>query len=243
MIVVKSADKENYLFALNQCDLAVGDVPAVGSIADIDQIQPFVAYLTVCLERALRISIKAAKGESIEEEDDFEKKMAIIARNARRPLPKNGHIVTPQDKIDVFNNFHRQFAIRLMKTLKPVYQFYNTIYDFYDMSVNRDTVKGTGFFSLDPFVELTLDRSEREMEVLNEAQAILRTISMYDVKPVFRMRNEHISINASVYFENTYYVFNDKSYSYGTYPTEKDIDAALNGIKKSLLEQIDQALE
>ena len=243
MIVIKSADKENYLFALNQCDLAVGDVPAIGANADIDQIQPFVAYLSVCLEHALTISIKAAKGEKIEEENDFEKKMAIIERNARRPVPKNEHIVTPQDRIDVFNNFHRHFAIRLKDVMKPVFQFYNSIFDSYYMSISKDNIIGAGFFSLDPFKELTLERSKQDMEVLNEARAILRTISLYDVKPMYSMRDESIRINASVYFENTYYVFNDKSYPYGSYPTEKDIDIALSSIKESLLMQINQAME
>lgn len=71
MIVVKSADKENYLNALSTCDGFVGTAPSAGSHAEISQISPFVEYVEKCMEHALSICIKAAKGESIEEDDDF----------------------------------------------------------------------------------------------------------------------------------------------------------------------------
>lgn len=75
MIVVKSADKNNYLTALNKCDVATGPVPSDGAHAELSQITPFVEYLSKCLERALTISIKGAKGERIEEDDDWRKNL------------------------------------------------------------------------------------------------------------------------------------------------------------------------
>lgn len=81
MIVVKSADKDNYLTALNRCDVAVGPVPSDGAHAELPQISPFVEYLGKCLERALNISIKAAKGESIEDTDDWRKNLRLKYRN------------------------------------------------------------------------------------------------------------------------------------------------------------------
>lgn len=77
MIVVKSADKDNYLTALNRCDVAVGPVPSDGAHAELSQITPFVEYLSKCLESALNISIKAAKGESIEDADDWRKNLKL----------------------------------------------------------------------------------------------------------------------------------------------------------------------
>ena len=117
MIVVKSSDKTNYLVALNRCDMVVGRIPADGAHASLEQIAPFVEYMSNCLERALTISVKAAKGESIEEEDDFEKQLKIIERNAKKEIPQDAHIVTPQDKIDVFNKFHRQLTDRIINAL------------------------------------------------------------------------------------------------------------------------------
>lgn len=81
MIVVKSADKDNYLTALNRCDVAVGPVPSDGAHADLSQITPFVEYLSKCLESALNISIKAAKGESIEDADDWRKNLKLKYRD------------------------------------------------------------------------------------------------------------------------------------------------------------------
>lgn len=81
MIVVKSADKHNYLTALNRCDVAVGPVPSDGAHAELSQITPFVEYMSKCLERALNISIKAAKGESIEDADDWRKNLKIKYRD------------------------------------------------------------------------------------------------------------------------------------------------------------------
>jgi Fic family protein len=81
MIVVKSADKTSYLTALNRCDVTIGPVPSDGAHADLSQITPFVEYMSKCLLRSLEISIKGAKGESIEEADDWRKNLKTKYRN------------------------------------------------------------------------------------------------------------------------------------------------------------------
>lgn len=81
MIVVKSNDKNNYLTALNRCDIAIGPVPSDGAHAELSQISPFVHYMASCLERALIISIKGAKGESIEDADDWRKNLKLKYRD------------------------------------------------------------------------------------------------------------------------------------------------------------------
>ena len=81
MIVVKSADKNNYLTALNRCDVAIGPIPSDGAHADLSQIAPFVEYMSKCLKRALVISIKGAKGERIEDDDDWRKNLKTKYRD------------------------------------------------------------------------------------------------------------------------------------------------------------------
>ena len=81
MIVVKSSDKDNYLTALNRCDVAIGPIPSDGAHADLSQIAPFVEYMSKCLERALVISIKGAKGERIEDDDDWRKNLKTKYRD------------------------------------------------------------------------------------------------------------------------------------------------------------------
>lgn len=55
-------------------------VPSVGAHAKLSDITPFVEYMKSCLERALTLRIRAAKGESIEEDDDWKKKLAVLSK-------------------------------------------------------------------------------------------------------------------------------------------------------------------
>ena len=62
-VIIKSADKKGYLNALNKAD--VGDLNA------------FVEYVANQLIWSLEINLKAAKGESVEEEDDLDKEIEV----------------------------------------------------------------------------------------------------------------------------------------------------------------------
>ena len=103
MIIVRSNDKDKYLSALNSSDLKVGLVPSNGAHANIDQIQPFVEYMKSCLERALNIRIRAAKGESIEEEDDWKKQMNLIKAKLNN-APRYSDCLAQKALIDSFTN-------------------------------------------------------------------------------------------------------------------------------------------
>ena len=64
MIVVKSTDKNQYLSALNQCDVAVGLIPSDGANAQLNQITPLTNYLSHCLEQSLTLSITTVTSET-----------------------------------------------------------------------------------------------------------------------------------------------------------------------------------
>ena len=243
MIVVKSDDKTNYLTALHQCDIAVGPVPATGAVAEIGQIMPLVDYLSKCLERALNISIKAAKGESIEEEDDFAKQLKIIERNSKKEMPQDAHIVTSQDKIDIFNNFHRHLTERLMEALSPAFVFYNTKTIHYFMTKDRDQINVPGFFELNYQMELGANLPDKEKKILEEAQSIMLHISLQGVKSLYKMKDAPIFIKASVIFEPSFYMFNGEMYKYGNYPTPTQIDNFIKETKDHVLATIKKATE
>ena len=117
MIVVKSADKNSYLTALNKCDVATGPVPSDGAHAELSQIKPFVEYLSKCLERALEISIKGAKGESSEEDDDWRKNLKTKYRNK---------INQPQATPEIVKKLIEQdFNALLKKTHAELSEFYS----------------------------------------------------------------------------------------------------------------------
>ena len=64
MIVVKSTDKNQYLSALNQCDVAVGLIRSDGANAQLNQINPLTDYLSHCLEQSLALSITTVTSET-----------------------------------------------------------------------------------------------------------------------------------------------------------------------------------
>jgi Fic family protein len=65
-VIIKSADKANYLAALR--------------LADVGRIDALTDYLIRQLEWSLKLGLRAAKGESLEEPSDIEKEIAIFIR-------------------------------------------------------------------------------------------------------------------------------------------------------------------
>lgn len=243
MIVIKSADKANYLAALNKCDLNISKTPSIGAQAEIGQVRPFVDYLSKCLEEALSIAIKAAHGESIEDEDDFAKQLNIIERNSKKKIPQDTHTVTSQDKIDIFNNFHRHLTERLMNALNPAFVFFNTTNLQYFMSKDKDNISSSGFFRLNYKEELNANLPAKEKNVLDDAQSIMLHIYLQSVKSIYKMKDTPILIKASVLFEPAYYIFNGETYKYGVYPTSTQIDNFIKETKDHVLTMIKKATE
>jgi Fic family protein len=73
-VVIKSPEKRLYLSALNRAD--TGDLDA------------FIQYMAQQVIWSLELSIKAAKGESIEEADDFDKEIEMLKRIQHKPKEK-----------------------------------------------------------------------------------------------------------------------------------------------------------
>ncbi len=72
-LIIRSEDKSNYLYALNQ--------------ADTGNTQAFVEYLGTQLIWSLETAIKAAKGESISEKDDLYKEIEVWKKQLKSGLP------------------------------------------------------------------------------------------------------------------------------------------------------------
>lgn len=65
-VVIKSADKKNYLNALNK--------------ADTVSINAFIEYIAEQLIWSLNLSIDAAKEKEIDEDNDWEKKLSLLKK-------------------------------------------------------------------------------------------------------------------------------------------------------------------
>ncbi len=117
MIVVKTDDKHNYLSALHQCDVNVGSLPFDGANATIDKIIPLVEYLSKCLESSLKLSIKAAKGENLEEGNDWRKALKKKYHN---------HLNKPELTEDIKEEIlHEEFNSLLRKIDLELSEFYS----------------------------------------------------------------------------------------------------------------------
>lgn len=68
-VVIKSDDKANYLRALHE--------------ADTGNFEPFITYIGEQLVWSLKLSIIAAKGESIEEPDDLDKEIYLLKKELK----------------------------------------------------------------------------------------------------------------------------------------------------------------
>lgn len=123
MIVIHTADKQNYLRVLHQCDIVVGLTPSDGANAALGEIRAFVEYLEACVERALVLGIKAAKGEDIEEENDFEKELAILGQQKRRADGEVVNRFSKENVLDVLEKVYKPFVKELEKVIVSVEPF------------------------------------------------------------------------------------------------------------------------
>lgn len=89
-IVIKSSDKQNYLRALNR--------------ADVGEMEFFVEYVAKQVLWSLELSVKAAKGESVEEEDDVDKELVLLKQKAKT-LPNQK---SPQSVLQIFQHFQKK---------------------------------------------------------------------------------------------------------------------------------------
>lgn len=89
-VIIKSADKKNYLFALNQ--------------ADTGNYAAFIKYMAEQLTWSLEMNIKAAKGEVVDEPGDWSKKLLLL---------KNKLGDDPNEQVML--RFGQEAVIRLLK--------------------------------------------------------------------------------------------------------------------------------
>ena len=145
MIIIQTKDKNSYLGALNLCDVESGLEPVKGAYSEISKIQPFVNYLTTQLIWSLEISIKAAKGEDIEEEEDFEKKLSLLERKL-----KEDEIYKPGFKVEYAEEIIKKVVIPLNIELNEMIQKLSKFFTLRDLTC-QISKGGNTYFPLNPY--------------------------------------------------------------------------------------------
>lgn len=239
MIVVKSKDKDRYLTALNRCDVQVGATPSVGAHAEPEQLVPFIEYMTQCLEAALTVCIKAAKGESIEEEDDFQKQIKLLQKLAGKKGDNSLRADTVENKIDLYNKLLLPYSQKMKKELLPAFGFFENVSCWYSIGNKKLSMdcKQQG----QPLIFESLANNDKEM--WKQAKSISFSISLSKLKPDYAMQNVSTCMTTDIRFFADGYMFQAKKYTYGTYPNADDINRALGWHKQTMIDIIEKAIK
>jgi Fic family protein len=238
MVIVQSKDKENYLNVLHKCDIEVGLNPSDGANAQLEQVEPFLEYMEGIAKHALEMSIKAAKGESIEEEDDFAKRIALLEKEAKS---KKEQIKFSETEVwNVLENFYFPVEKRITEALKPSVSFFS-----YSTHSNRISKSGekSGSLHLNFIYRDTTNPQIRDF--VSNAKAFFFEYEMKYPKQEYKMGELDIEIEFYIVFEDKYYTvscLDNKRFNYGSFPSEEEIDKIVSKYKTEVLEEIEKAI-
>ncbi|AMJ66805.1 Fic family protein [Hymenobacter sp. PAMC 26628] len=87
--VIKAADRNRYLATLAE--------------ADAGEPEPFLRFIIENVEASLRLMIRAAKGESIDEPDDLDKKLALLKKQVLSREDKINVVWSPEIQEDFYH--------------------------------------------------------------------------------------------------------------------------------------------
>lgn len=244
MIVIKSDDKDAYLDALHECDLAVGSLPSDGAHAEKGKLLPFIRYMKSCLVRALKVCIKAAKGENIEEDDDFAKELAIIKRNSKKAISEKQKNATLDDKIEIYNSLLIPFAQKILDSIKSAVDLFHNQETFIIIYSKKDLLN-TGNKEILVFRTLDgLNLNELKAQnklIIENAGEYSFSYKLSNVNRNYNIKDITVRIGEKISFEDKFYMFNKKEYFYGNLPLQSDINSRIQEIKQNVLQQIKNA--
>lgn len=224
-VIIKSVDKRNYLNALNK--------------ADVGDLDSFIEYVAEQLEWSLKLAIKAANGESVEEENDLYKEINVWKKEVGSLKE------VPIKSIAVMADLYQQSLMQLMNG------FYLNQRDNFDnlFVFNKISfcVDGKLRFETFPtsvdFEALLLDYQLRRVPFFE--QGINSWEISYSREILKKLAKENTTITATLkidFHPIRYDVFNNdilllsKSYSYKM--TEREISRMVNISIKETFESI-----
>jgi filamentation induced by cAMP protein fic len=239
-VVIKSSDKQNYLHALH--------------LADTGQYKAFIRYIAEQVVSSLEMAIKAAKGESIEEPDDLDKEIALVARQQQHQETYK----TPQQVLNVFHWAQQ----KLIAPCEAVLQKFDKLFQEKKeiKKVNNEEVKEED--KLKDLLEI-LRTPIKSIQQMNE-EAKLKAQKIYDIDPyiteinnithqyylygsAYARDSSVVNCSIEISFKNDLYiiaieVMNDyllkKSYPYSTFPDDESISVLPQQLGKKLLAKV-----
>lgn len=243
MIVVKSSDKDNYLNALSDCDAAVGIAPSDGSHAGIEQIRPFVTYIEKCIERALITNIKAARGESIEEDDDFMKELKILELQKKQEAAAKESMKHFSAE-EVWNILEFVY-FPLTKGFEAAIQTANSIFRFSQLQYGNGlskTKEHTNYLHVNTVMRGATN--PQTLDFVNNAGSMWFSCELLNPQHPQYVQMKIAKKFYISFFDDHYFVDGsmNKNFPYGKYPSEQDKALITSHFKEELLKELKDKL-
>ena len=237
-VVIKSSDKQNYLHALH--------------LADTGQYEAFIRYIAEQVVSSLEMAIKAAKGESIEEPDDLDKEIALLARQ----LQHQETYKTPQQVLNVFHwaqqkliapceavlrkfdkLFQEKKRVRKVNHKEVEDENRNSLFEVLTAPIPKivkqlnNPIKKENIYGIDPY---TTDIYNITLQYYLYGSAYAKNSSV--VNCIFYISFEKNSYTIGIEVMNDF--FFEKSYPYSTFPDDESISVLPQQLGKKLLAKV-----
>ncbi len=118
-VVIKSTDKKNYLSALNA--------------ADSGDIHSFIRYIANQVIWSLELSIRAAKGENINDADDLDKEIAVWKKQTVHKSPQLAHR-NNQWVYEIYTHGIREMFEKFLHKLEQFYELFENTNSFLNVN-------------------------------------------------------------------------------------------------------------
>ncbi|AMQ00486.1 Fic family protein [Pedobacter cryoconitis] len=229
-VIIKSEDKAGYLRALH--------------FADIGDYEPFIAYIADQAVWSLGISIKAAKGEDIEETSDLQKEIALLNRRLTVENKPSKH---PIAVYEVFKWFSKEVWPAIQESLEQFDSLFAEKKSYYYTNQVEETYEKKNILE-SPLLRSTAPPKVKifGLDIYKEevCQIDWKTI-LYGIKGA--SANPEIEIKAVIEFKTAHYELNIKldnntisntSYHYNDRMLKSDIQKLQTSLTKQILEEI-----
>lgn len=171
-IVIKSSDKKNYLTALHK--------------ADSGDINSFINYIADQLIWSLELSIKAAKGENIDDTNDLEKEIDIWKKelfSKKITTQKKNNDLVYELYTKVIKGMFEQFEVRHQ-------QFYD-LFTNNSITTSVSNKSGNGIEWLTEEVERIFLQAKKSTEIMIPLNNIFKNISIVVDLKEYKYPKEH----------------------------------------------------
>lgn len=179
-VIIKTEDKANYFAALQ--------------MADAGNIEAFVNYIAQNLVRSLEIMISGAKGESIEEEDDLDKEIALLEQKINKT--KHKEYIKKEDVIaDLFDTIIIKLILRFHSRMSK----FSKLYSETDFQISLDNYM---FDSIESFNKFYENYNFTHLDSILKLRFLFSKLKIEDVKStcvskiIIRFKENYYSIQS-----------------------------------------------